>query len=291
LDLEVWVFSMISLLTPRLTDEPRSSMKETGPSWIDSHAHLDMPAYEKDRADVIQRALRQGVTGIITIGTDLDSSRTALSIAREYPNIRSTVGVHPHDAASLQSDDLPQLRELAQDPRVVAIGEAGLDYYRNLSPQEDQRSCFRMMIQLARETSLPLVVHDREAHQEILTILKEEKAAEIGGIFHCFSGDWAMAKQCLDLNFFISITGAVTFKKGSLLEEVIRRAPLQSLLLETDCPYLTPHPYRGRRNEPAYLIYTAQEVARIRKVSLEELSKIILENTFQAFRGRLDGAP
>lgn len=266
-------------------------MKEKSASWIDSHAHLDMPAYEKDRADVIQRALRQGVTRIITIGTDLDSSRQALSIAREYPNIRSTVGVHPHDAASLQSDDLPRLLKLAQDPRVVAIGEAGLDYYRNLSPQEDQRNCFRMMIHLAREASLPLVVHDREAHQEILSILKEEKAAEIGGIFHCFSGDWAMAKQCLDLNFYISITGAITFKKGSRLEEVILRAPIHYLLLETDCPYLTPHPFRGKRNEPAYLIYTAQEVARIRNLSLEELSGIIFENTFRAFRGRLDGSP
>jgi TatD DNase family protein len=259
--------------------------------WIDSHAHLDMEVFEQDRSEVIDRAFHQKVFRIVTVGIDLDSSRKALALAKKHPNLWATVGVHPHEAASLKPDNPTLLRELARDPRVVAIGEAGLDFYRHLSPQEDQKRCFRMMIQLARETTLPLVVHDRDAHRETLSILREEKAEEIGGIFHCFSGDWAMAKKCLDLNFFISITGAITFKSGSALEEVIRKAPANSLLLETDCPYLTPRPFRGKRNEPAYLIYTAREVARIRGMSLDELSAILMDNTLRAFRGRLDGLP
>jgi TatD DNase family protein len=178
---------------------------------------------------------------------------------------------------------IPLLARLAKDPQVVAVGEIGLDFYRNRSPQGAQKETFRQMIRLAHQVKLPVIIHDREAHQEVLTILKEEKAEEIGGVFHCFSGDWAMAKECLDLNFYLSITGAVTYKKGSILEEVVRLAPLESLLLETDAPYLTPHPFRGKRNEPAYLVYTAARVAEIRGIPLAELSLAVLQNTQRAF--------
>ncbi len=252
--------------------------------WIDSHAHLEMDAFDPDRPQVIERAFEKGINRIVTIGTDLDSSRKALALAKAYPNIWATVGVHPHDAASFNPGILPQLIKLAGEPKVVALGEIGLDFYRNLSPQKVQKETFRRLIQLAREAALPIIIHDREAHKEVLTILREERADEIGGVFHCFSGDWEMAKQCLDLNFFLSITGAVTYKKGSVLEEVVRQAPIESLLLETDAPYLPPHPYRGKRNEPGYLIHTADHVARLRGISLDELSQTILNNTRRAFK-------
>ncbi|MGC1402101.1 MAG: TatD family hydrolase [Thermodesulfobacteriota bacterium] len=252
--------------------------------WIDSHAHLEMDAFDPDRPQVIERAFNQGIKRIITIGTDLDSSRKALALAKAYPDIWATVGVHPHDAASFNPEILPQLIKLAGEPKVVALGEIGLDFYRNLSPQKVQKETFRRLIQLAREAALPIIIHDREAHKEVLTILREEKAEEIGGVFHCFSGDWEMAKQCLDLNFFLSITGAVTYKKGSVLEKVVRQAPIESLLIETDAPYLAPHPFRGKRNEPSYLVHTAEHVARLRGISLDELSQANLNNTRRAFK-------
>jgi TatD DNase family protein len=251
--------------------------------WIDSHAHLEMEAFDPDRPQVIDRALKQGVTGIISIGTDLESSRQALALAKTYFSIRATVGFHPHEAKMFNPKILPQLATLAKDPLVVAIGEIGLDFYRNISPSKSQKETFRQMIQLAREVSLPVIIHDRDAHQDVLTIIREEKAWEVGGVFHCFSGDWEMARQCLDLNFFLSITGAVTYKKGSILEEVVRFAPLKSLLLETDAPYLSPNPYRGKRNEPAYLLQTAAHVAQIRKMTLSELSQAVIQNTRRAF--------
>ena len=251
--------------------------------WIDSHAHLEMDAFDPDRPQVIERAFDHGINRIITIGTDLDSSRKALALAKAYPNIWATVGVHPHDAASFNPGILPQLIKLAGEPKVVALGEIGLDFYRNLSPQKAQKETFRQLIHLAREAALPIIIHDREAHKEVLTILREERAAEIGGVFHCFSGDWEMAKQCLDLNFFLSITGAVTYKKGSVLEEVVRQAPIESLLLETDAPYLPPHPFRGKRNEPSYLVHTADHVARLRGITLQILSQAVWDNTKRAF--------
>ena len=252
--------------------------------WIDSHAHLEMDAFDPDRPQVIERAFNQGIKRIITIGTDLDSSRKALALAKAYPDIWATVGVHPHEADGFHPDILPQLTRLTGDQRVVAVGEIGLDFYRNLSPQKAQKETFRRLIHLAREVALPIIIHDREAHEEVLTILREERAEEIGGVFHCFSGDWEMAKQCLDLNFFLSITGAVTYKKGSVLEEVVRQAPIESLLLETDAPYLPPHPFRGKRNEPSYLVHTAEHVARLRDISLLELSRAVQDNTKRAFK-------
>lgn len=252
--------------------------------WIDSHAHLEMDAFDPDRPQVIKRAFDQGIKRIVTIGTDLDSSRQALALANDYPHIWATVGVHPHEAAAFHLKILPQLARLAENPKVIAIGEIGLDFYRNLSPKEAQKETFRHLIHLARAVSLPIIIHDRDAHQEVLTLLREEKAWEIGGVFHCFSGDWEMARECLDLNFFLSVTGAITYKKGSILEEVVRQAPIESLLLETDAPYLAPHPFRGKRNEPGYLIHTAEHVALLRGISLDALSQAILNNTQRAFK-------
>jgi TatD DNase family protein len=251
--------------------------------WTDSHAHLEMEEFDADRPRVIQEAFEKGLSEIITIGTDLKSSFQALALAKIYRRIWATVGFHPHEAKEFDPQVLPQMANLAKVPQVVAIGEIGLDFYRDWSPRKAQEETFRQMVRLARQVGLPVIIHDREAHHEVLSILKEEKAEEIGGVFHCFSGDWAMARQCLNLNFFLSITGAVTYKRGSVLEEVTRRAPLESLLLETDAPYLAPNPFRGKRNEPAYLIYTAAHVAGIRGIPLAELSRAIQENTHRAF--------
>ena len=256
----------------------------TPPVWIDTHAHLDMGDFEADRPQVLERAWERGLAAVITIGIDLESSRQALALAETNPHIWATVGLHPHEASAADEPALSEIRVLAGDPKVVAIGEIGLDFFRNYSPREHQKACFRRCLQLARECSLPIVIHDREAHEETLQILAEEKAWEIGGLFHCFSGDWALARRCLDWNFFLSVTGALTYKKGSPLEEVVLRAPLESLLLETDAPFLAPHPFRGKRNEPAYLVHTAARLAEIRGIPLAELAPVLYQNTCRAFR-------
>jgi TatD DNase family protein len=267
-----------------MTEETNSPTAPAHPVWIDSHAHLDMEDFKEDRREVLNRAWDQGLAAIITIGIDLESSRQALALAKANPHIWATVGLHPHEASAAAEPALSKLRVLAGDPKVVAVGEIGLDFFRNYSPREHQKDCFRRCLQLAREVSLPIVVHDREAHKETLQILAEEKAWEIGGLFHCFSGDWAMARRCLEWNFFLSVTGALTYKKGSLLEEVVRRAPIECLLLETDAPFLAPHPFRGKRNEPAYLLHTAARMAEIRGIPLAELGPILYQNTCRAFR-------
>jgi len=257
------------------------------PVWIDTHAHLDMGDFKEDRGEVLDRAWEQGLAAIITIGIDLESSRQALGLAGANPHIWAAVGLHPHEASAADEPALAELRVLARKPKVVAVGEIGLDFFRNYSLREHQKDCFRRCLQLAREVSLPIVIHDREAHEETLRILAEEKAWEIGGLFHCFSGDWAMARRCLDWNFFLSVTGALTYKKGSPLEEVVRQAPIDSLLLETDAPFLAPHPFRGKRNEPSYLVHTAARMAEIRGIPLAKLGPILYQNTCRAFR-RID---
>ncbi|MBI5583881.1 MAG: TatD family hydrolase [Deltaproteobacteria bacterium] len=252
--------------------------------WIDSHAHLDMKDFDPDRGEVLQRAWDQGFAAVITIGIDLESSRQAVALAGAEARVWATVGLHPHEAGGFDSRQVSEIKSLIANEKVLAVGEVGLDFFRNYAPPARQKECFRAMIALAREVSRPLVVHDREAHEDVLNILKEEKAEEVGGIFHCFSGDWPMARRCLDLHFLLSVTGALTYKKGSILEEVVRRAPLESLLLETDAPFLTPHPFRGKRNEPVQLLHTAARMAEIRRMGLEELGRVIYENTCRAFR-------
>ncbi len=261
-----------------------NSNSKTRWGWIDSHAHLDMADFDRDRGEVLRRAWDLGFAAVITIGIDLESSRQAVALAEAEDRVWATVGLHPHEAGGFDPRQAAAIKPLARQAKVVAVGEVGLDFFRNYAPHPRQKECLRAMISLAREVSLPLVIHDREAHEEVLRILKEEKADEVGGVFHCFSGDWTLARRCLDLHFFLSVTGALTYKKGSLLEEVVRRAPLDSLLLETDAPFLTPRPFRGQRNEPAHLLHTAARMAEIRKIPLEELRQIIYENTCRAFR-------
>lgn len=248
---------------------------------IDSHAHLEMKEFDVDRNDVIERARLAGVECIVTVGTNLSLSRKALSVARQYQNIYATVGVHPHDVAKAENKTFDELKALAQDPKVVAYGEIGLDYFRNISPREKQVEMFARQLELACELNLPIIIHDRDAHEQTLRMVKESKIRN--GVFHCFSGDWAMARQCLDLGFYLSVPGVVTFDKSQKLREVVRNAPLEWLLLETDCPYLTPAPHRGKRNEPAFMIHTAQKVAQIRGLSWEEVARAAAQNTRRLF--------
>ncbi|MCD6353029.1 MAG: TatD family hydrolase [Proteobacteria bacterium] len=250
---------------------------------IDSHAHLTLSQFDDDREMVIQRAREAGLKHIITVGLDIEDCHKAIMLAEEYDFIFASVGIHPHDVKSIDTKTYSRLKRLSAHDKVVAIGEIGLDFYRNLSPRKIQFPRFREQLQLAREVSLPVIIHDREAHQETLKILQEERAETIGGVIHCFSGDLAMAKSCLDLGFYISIPGTITFKNSRDYQDLVRELPLNRLLLETDSPFLTPHPFRGKRNEPAYVYYTAKTVARVKNIDVAELADITTCNAQKLF--------
>ncbi len=251
---------------------------------IDSHAHLEMPEFVKDLEEVIQRAASSGIEYIFTVGTEKRDWRRALEIAKSHANIYAILGVHPHNAKEIDDETYPTLKKLCQEEKVRAYGEIGLDFFRNLSPQDLQRKRFREQIGLARELGLPIIVHDRDAHCETVEILKSERAKECGGVIHCFSGDEEMAKACLEMGFYISIPGSVTFKNAGAFHEVVRKLPLESLLVETDAPFLTPVPFRGKRNEPGYVRYTAQKVAELKSVPLDKVAEVTTENALRVFR-------
>lgn len=250
---------------------------------IDTHAHLSLSHFDKDRNEVIKRARDAGIKNIITVGTDSDDCRKAVALAQEHDFISAAVGIHPHDAKTINAETYSLLRELAADNNVVAIGEIGLDFYRNLSSQEIQVQHFREQLWLAREVSLPVIIHDREAHQKVLQILQEEKAETVGGVIHCFSGDWEMAQACLGMGFYISIPGTITFKKSDAYHKLVRDLPLDRMLVETDCPFLAPHPFRGKRNEPAYVPYVAKAVAGIKGLGCEAFAEITTQNAQKLF--------
>jgi len=245
---------------------------------IDSHAHLEMKDFDKDRPRVIARAREAGVSHIITVATTLPDAQKALDIAQKNEPVYVALGIHPHEAKDISEGDLDQLRQLAKEEKVVAFGEIGLDFYRNHSPRDIQLEKFRELLRLGKESGLPIVLHDREAHNEILKILKEEGDGKWRGVFHCFSGDVALAKEVIQMGFFISIPGTVTFKKALTQQEVVKSIPLEKILLETDCPYLAPEPYRGRRNEPALVRYTAVKVASLKGLTLEDVGRITSYN-------------
>ena len=246
---------------------------------IDSHAHLQDPRFAEDVEEVIARAVQGGVEMTICIGYDLESSREAVELARRHPEIRAVVGVHPHDAKTINDRVLAEVWDLARDPRVVAIGEMGLDYYRNLSSPDEQRKGFRAQINLAKKLGKPIVIHDRDAHEEVLTIIKQEKAGVNGGIMHCYSGHLPLAVELMKQGFMISFAGPLTFSNARKSVEVAARVPLDRILIETDCPYLTPEPHRGKRNEPLYVWEVAKKLAEIHRKSLQEIAYIIANNT------------
>ena len=250
---------------------------------FDSHAHLDDEKFDEDREEVITRSLQNGVTGIINAGSCMASSAQSVALAAQYDNIYAAVGIHPHDAKSAQEADYAQLAAWAQLEKVVAIGEIGLDYYYDFSPRDLQRTVFTRQIDVARQMDMPFIIHDRDAHGDILDVLKKE-AKGLTGVLHCFSGSLEMAKEVIKLGFYISIAGPVTFKNAAKLPEIIKNVPLERLLVETDCPYLTPHPHRGKRNEPAYVKIVAEQVAQLREMDLADLAKTTTENTKKLFK-------
>ncbi len=252
---------------------------------IDSHAHIHFKDFEGKIDDVLQRAHEAGVTAIVNVGTDRDSSHEVVSLAHRYPQIFAVVGIHPHDVAKMHEgdDDLKALESLACEPKVVAIGEVGLDYYYEHSPKEVQQSRLRDFIALAKRVGKPLVIHCRDAFNDCFRIFDEEDAWSAGGVFHCYTGDVKTAERIVQKGFYVSFSGIVTFKKATDLQEAARIVPSDRFLIETDCPFLAPEPHRGKRNEPAYVRLVAEKIAKLRGVSAEEIGKLTTKNTRRIF--------
>lgn len=252
--------------------------------FTDTHAHLQDEALCNDLDQVLERAAAAGVTTIMCIGYDVSSSQKAVQLAQQYPHIYAVVGVHPHDARQLDQKSLDTLYGLAREPKVVAIGEIGLDFYRNLSPREEQRRAFVQQIKLAREIGKPVVIHDRDAHQEVLEIIRQEKAGVNGGIMHCYSGHLPLAIDLMKQGFYISFAGPLSFKNARKTHEVAAHIPMDKILIETDCPYLTPEPLRGRKNEPAHVVHVAAALAKLRRKPIEEIAYLTGRNARLAYR-------
>jgi len=248
------------------------------PDLFDTHAHLHFPEFDGDLGAVLERARAAGVRRMLTIGTDVDTSRAAIALAQGEPDVWAAVGIHPHDAARADEAALAGIERLAGEPRVVAIGEIGLDFFRNLSPPDAQERTFRRLLGLARRTGKPALVHCRDAHADVLRVLESEGVGEVGGIMHCFSGDVEIARRCLELGLLISLAGPVTYKNARALADVARFVPADRLVIETDCPFLPPQGHRGQRNEPALLTVTAAHVAGVRGEPVERLAARLTAN-------------
>ncbi len=253
---------------------------------VDTHTHLDMPQFSIDRKATIERAHAAGVAWMIDVGADLPSSRRAVALAQQEPTLWAAVGVHPHDAETVTAAALAELRTLAAQPRVVAIGEIGLDYYRDLAPRPAQRAAFAAQLALAQELGLPVIIHNRDAHEDTLALLREALGGRLGalsGVMHCFSGGPELAQQVLDLGLYLGLDGPLTYPNARALPEVARLAPLERLLIETDCPYLAPQGHRGQRNEPAYVRLVAERLAELRGLTLAEVSRATTTNAGALF--------
>jgi TatD DNase family protein len=251
---------------------------------IDTHAHLQDEDLKNDIEQVLSRAKDAGLEKIICVGFDLQSSQEALLLARKYRQVYAVVGIHPHDAESLNPDVLGKIYNMARDQRVVAIGEIGLDFYRDLSPREIQRQAFREQIKMAQELGKPIVIHDRDAHQEVMEIIKAEKAGKNQGIMHCYSGALPMAAELIKEGFYISFAGPLTFKNAHKAHEAAAKIPMDKILIETDCPYLSPEPLRGKRNEPANVKYIAAKLAELRNKSSDEVAYLTNLNAKKVYR-------
>lgn len=250
--------------------------------FVDTHSHLQMREFDHDRAEALTRAEAAGIGLMLAVGYHLEASRKAVEAAQRYPQVYASVGIHPHDATQYDEKADETLRAFAKQPKVVAIGEAGLDFFRDRAPRAAQAEAFRHQIRLARELDLPLIVHDRDAHRETMEILEAEKAERV--VLHCFSGDFAMAEMAWRNGYYVSIAGPVTYPKNETLREIVRKVKTDCLVLETDCPFLPPQTFRGQRNEPAHLLHTAQEVARVLSIPLTELGRLTTDNARRLFR-------
>jgi TatD DNase family protein len=259
---------------------------------IDSHAHLDAPRFDADREAVVMRAHQAGIEAIITCGADLASSRAAIDLGRRYEGVCATAGVHPHEASSVCSqasgewvvspDALAELRELLSQPGVVALGEIGLDYHHDLAPRAAQRAAFASQLRLAAEAGLPVVVHCREAEEDLMAIM-EDAPKGLAGVLHCFLGSERLAQWALARGLHLGIAGPITFARMEALAKIVQAAPPERLLVETDCPYLAPHPLRGKRNEPAYVVHVARRLAELRDLPFEQVAAVTTANARELF--------
>ncbi len=251
--------------------------------YIDTHSHLDFNSFDEDREKVIQSAIGSDVAAIITIGTNIETSRQAVLLAEKYASLYAAVGIHPTDCAGVDENDFAAIEELAAGDKVVAIGEIGLDYHHMKADKETQKKVFRQQLLMARKFELPCIIHNRESHDDVHEILTEDNASNLNGVLHAFSGTTDFLEKILMTNFYISFTGNVTFKKNKLIP-LVEATPLERLLLETDSPFLAPAPLRGKRNEPAYVVHTAAKIAEIKGIGLEELARITSENAQALFK-------
>jgi len=251
---------------------------------FDTHVHLNAYQFADDRAIVIERAFDAGVKYMVVVGFDRETIPLALEIAEQYETIYAAIGWHPVDAIDCTKKDLQWIEQLTNHPKVVALGETGLDYHWDKSPKDVQAEVFRQQIQLAKKLKLPIIIHNREATEDVIQILQEEGAADVGGIMHCYSDSIDYVQTCLDMNFYISLGGPVTFKNAQDPKEVAKIVPKDRLLIETDAPYLAPHPYRGKRNEPAYVRLVAEEIAALRGTTLQEIGEQTTKNAQKVFQ-------
>jgi len=265
---------------------------------VDTHCHLDFELFKSDLPRVVDAARRAGICAIINPAINLESSRQIVALAEKLDFVFAAVGVHPNDALEWNQDTRQQLAELARHPKVVAVGEIGLDYYRDYAPRDMQRRIFEEQLSLAAENDLPVIIHNREATDDVLDILAGYQAtlkestpalAEKPGVMHSFSADTAAAQRAIDIQFRIGITGPVTFKNAHSLRQVVREVPIQNLLIETDAPFLTPHPHRGERNEPAYVAFVAEKIAELKALTMTEIAKTTTQNADRLFGWRATG--
>ena len=254
-------------------------------SLIDTHAHIQSENFADDVEQVVERAHGAGVEKIIVVGGagELTTNESGLAIAKHHAGAFATVGMHPHDARHVTEEDFQKLRALTEDPKVVAVGETGLDFYYDHSPRDVQMEVFSRFIHLAWETKLPLVVHDRDAHEEVEGLIQTHGQGEIRGVIHCFTGDMKAAKAFLDLGFYLSFTGIITFKNAALLRDVVREVPMDRIMVETDSPYLAPVPHRGKRNEPAFVRFVAEAIAQVKGLTLDEVALATNANAHNLF--------
>jgi TatD DNase family protein len=255
---------------------------------LDSHTHIDMREFDADREGVLQRAREAGVTAVIDIGIDIASSEAAIALAEKHSDVFATVGIHPHDASKVTDAAIARLEALAKHPKVVAVGETGLDFYRNRSSKESQVEAFKRQLELASKAGLPVVIHSRNANDEVFEILREWVAGMKDGrrpvgVLHCFSGDADLGKKYIDMGFLIAFDGPVTYPKSSAAG-VAKEIPLDKMLIETDCPFLTPQAHRGKRNEPSYVSYVASKIAEVKGVTGESVAEVTSANAIRLFR-------
>ena len=251
--------------------------------FIDTHVHLNADQYEEDLQEVIDRALEAKVERMVVIGFDRKTIERTMQLIEQYDFVYGVIGWHPVDAIDCTQQDLEWIEQLASHPKIVGIGETGLDYYWNKSPKDVQQELFRKQIQLAQKINLPIVIHNRDATGDVVQILREENAASVGGVMHCFSGSVETARECIAMNFMISLGGPVTFKNARLPKEVATEIALEHLMIETDAPYLAPHPHRGKRNEPAFVPLVAEEIARLKGLTIEEIAQATTANAKNFF--------